>query len=71
MDNDLDGWIDTDDPQCASAAGTSERAATARCAGDCNGDGQVTVDEVVTAVSIARGDATLSRCPAADIAGGR
>jgi hypothetical protein len=37
-----------------------------RCPGDCNGDGQVTVDEIVTAVSIALGNVPLTQCPAAD-----
>lgn len=36
------------------------------CAGDCNGDGMVTVDEVITGVSIALGATTLSACPALD-----
>jgi hypothetical protein len=33
--------------------------------GDCDGDGMVTVDEVVLAVNIALGNAQLSACPAA------
>jgi hypothetical protein len=37
------------------------------CAGDCNGDGAVTVDELVTAVSIALGSAGLERCPAVNV----
>jgi hypothetical protein len=36
------------------------------CLGDCNGDGSVTVDEIVTLVSIALGTANLDACPAAD-----
>lgn len=36
------------------------------CPGDCDGDGQVTVDEIVTAVNIALGTAPLTQCPAAD-----
>jgi hypothetical protein len=36
------------------------------CAGDCNGDGKVTVDEVVKVVSIASGAAPPDSCPAAD-----
>ena len=37
------------------------------CAGDCNGDGAVTVDELVTAVGIALGSLPLDRCPAANV----
>ena len=35
----------------------------ALCPGDCNGDGEVTVAEVVTVVSIALGDLPVSACP--------
>lgn len=44
-------------------------AASTPCPGDCNGDGQVTVDELVLAVSIALGDIPLANCPAADLSG--
>jgi hypothetical protein len=36
------------------------------CTGDCNGDGMVTVDELLTAVNIALGAADRSTCTAAD-----
>ena len=36
------------------------------CIGDCNGSGQVTVDELVLMVNIALGTAQLTRCPAGD-----
>jgi hypothetical protein len=36
------------------------------CAADCNGDGEVTVDELLTAVNIALGNAEVSACPPAD-----
>jgi len=36
------------------------------CAGDCNADGAVTVDEVVVAVAIAIGNRLIEFCPAAD-----
>jgi hypothetical protein len=36
------------------------------CIVDCNNDGMVTVDELVTAVKIALGELLLTRCPAAD-----
>jgi hypothetical protein len=36
------------------------------CVGDCNGDGSVTVDEIVRMVNIALGSQDVSTCPAAD-----
>lgn len=39
------------------------------CAGDCSGDGQVAVNELVTAVSIALATRPLTDCPAADADG--
>lgn len=36
------------------------------CVGDCNSDGTVTVDEVLTGVSIALGNRTLAECPSFD-----
>lgn len=36
------------------------------CPGDCNGDGRVTVDELVVAVRIALGSESPGACPAAD-----
>jgi hypothetical protein len=36
------------------------------CVGDCNGDGTVTVDEILTMVSIALGNADVSTCSAGD-----
>ena len=38
----------------------------ATCVGDCNGDGQVTVDELVTGVNIALGNTALAVCPQFD-----
>ena len=40
--------------------------AAAQCAGDCNGDGEVTVDELIIGVNIALDTASLSRCSALD-----
>jgi len=37
------------------------------CAGDCDENGAVTIDEVVTAVNIALGQASVDACPAADL----
>lgn len=39
------------------------------CAGDCNADGEVTIDELVKGRQISRGDEDLSECPAADADG--
>ncbi|MDX2169013.1 MAG: dockerin type I repeat-containing protein [Deltaproteobacteria bacterium] len=39
------------------------------CPGDCGGDGEVTVNDVVLAVSIALGGASLDQCAAADADG--
>jgi hypothetical protein len=38
--------------------------AASSCTGDCNGDQQVTVDELVTGVGIAMGTAPVTACPA-------
>jgi hypothetical protein len=39
------------------------------CAGDCNTDGEVTVDELLTAADIALGTAPLSQCQSLDADG--
>ena len=39
------------------------------CTGDCNDDGTISVDEVLTAVNIALGNVAASACPLADING--
>jgi murein DD-endopeptidase MepM/ murein hydrolase activator NlpD len=39
---------------------------TAKCVGDCNGGGEVTVDEILTMVSIALGNGDVSSCWAGD-----
>ena len=36
------------------------------CTGDCNTDGQVTIDEILTMVNIALGNAPVSTCDAGD-----
>ncbi len=43
--------------------------AGAICAGDCDGDGRVAVNELVMAVGIALGGQPLSACPTADVGG--
>ncbi|HYD48319.1 MAG TPA: hypothetical protein VEB21_08230, partial [Terriglobales bacterium] len=42
------------------------RPAAGQCRGDCNADGAVTVDELITGVSIALGTAALDQCRAID-----
>jgi len=39
------------------------------CVGDCNGDGGVTVDEIITGVNIALGTVDASTCPSYEIKG--
>jgi hypothetical protein len=39
------------------------------CGGDCDGDGRVTVDELITGVNIALGLAAVDRCPPFDTGG--
>jgi len=46
-------------------AGLPSRAPAADCA-DCNGDGAVTIDELITGIGIALGAAELSACPPID-----
>src|SRR4029453_9122779 len=49
--------------------GTPTATATrgpARCPGDCNGDGMVTIDELVTLVNITLNSADVATCPAGD-----
>jgi hypothetical protein len=36
------------------------------CTGDCNGDSEVTVDEIITMVNITLGRADISACPVGD-----
>lgn len=44
-------------------------ATAGACAGDCDLDGQTTVEEIVRAVAIALGEASVAQCPAADANG--
>ncbi len=46
-------------------------ASLAQCVGDCNGDGEVTVDEVVTMVNIALGNQNIESCTVGDRDGDR
>jgi cysteine-rich repeat protein len=49
-------------------AGHSDVAA-AQCAGDCNGDGTVAINELITGVNIALGSAPVASCPSFDTNG--
>lgn len=42
-------------------------AASAQCVGDCNGDGVVAINELITGVNIALDPANLSQCPSFDV----
>jgi hypothetical protein len=37
--------------------------------GDCDGDGGVTVDEIIVGITIALGEADISQCPAFEVDG--
>ena len=41
--------------------------ADAQCAGDCNGDGMVAINELIVGVNIALGSAPVSQCPSFDV----
>lgn len=60
LDNDADGLFDTDDPD-------TDRGGA--CAGDCTGEGAVTVDELVRATEIALGARPLYDCGGLDVDG--
>ncbi len=47
--------------------GPATGARAAVCAGDCAGDGVITVDEIVTGVNIALGMISLAECPPFDV----
>jgi hypothetical protein len=62
--------VDLPTPTPVATATTTQPPPTATpvqgCVGDCNGDSQVTVDEIVTMVNIALGSSPVSGCPAGD-----
>jgi hypothetical protein len=72
LDNDGNSLYDLADPACAPAATPTPTvlptptATPKPCAGDCNGDGQVTIDEILTLVSIALGNTNVD-CPNGDL----
>jgi hypothetical protein len=49
-----------------SSTGPTPTAVPGVCIGDCNGDHQVTVNELIQMVNIALGSADVSTCPAGD-----
>jgi hypothetical protein len=53
----------------AAATATVTPPPTSGCAGDCGGDGQVTVDEILTMVNIALGNVQVSTCEGGDADG--
>ena len=44
--------------------GAVAQRATAQCVGDCNGDGMVTINELIVGVNIVLGDLPVSACEA-------
>jgi len=50
----------------AATLAVAPSMARAACVGDCNGDGNVTVNELIIMVNIALGSASVSVCPAGD-----
>ena len=59
----VDGPTPTPTP---SPASTPTPTATASCVGDCDGDGQVTVDEIITLIDVALGSAAITQCEPGD-----
>jgi hypothetical protein len=56
-------------PSPSPTAPASPTPSAARCAGDCDGSGEVTVNELLTLVNIALGNAPLTACPGGDTDG--
>ncbi len=50
----------------AAVLATWPSVTSAACVGDCDGSGQVTVDEIIVMVNIALGTADITQCPVAD-----
>src|SRR5690606_29011987 len=51
------------------AGSGTELWADGPCAGDCNGDGMVSIDELIRAIRIPLGESALEVCPAIDATG--
>lgn len=54
-------------PACLLAAVLLAGPAAAACSGDCDGDGQVRINELVVAVGIALGQSAVGACAAVDV----
>ncbi|MDX2170698.1 MAG: YncE family protein [Deltaproteobacteria bacterium] len=74
---DVDGPIPTGDAPhgiaiasgptgCRPAAPATPTVPPSGCAGDCSGDGEVTINEIILGVNIALGAAAVDECPAFD-----
>jgi 6-phosphogluconolactonase (cycloisomerase 2 family) len=53
----------------ATSRAQSAPSSSSGCAGDCDGDGRVAINELIAGVSIALGDQPLSQCAAFDTSG--
>jgi subtilisin-like proprotein convertase family protein len=51
----------------ASPSASATRVPPQECGGDCNTDGEVTVDELQTLINVALGEALLTACPSGDV----
>jgi hypothetical protein len=58
--------VDTPTPVATVTATATGTATPPACAGDCNGDGSVAVNELITGVNIALGNTTAASCPSFD-----
>jgi hypothetical protein len=56
----------TETPTSTPTVVPSPTATIVPCVGDCDGSGDVTVNELITMVNIALGNASLNSCPAGD-----
>jgi hypothetical protein len=56
---------------CLLLIGGAVSPALAACAGDCDGDGQVTVNELIVGIRVALGSASLDECTSIDADGDR
>lgn len=54
-------------PFVQGRSGDVEVSLIATCAGDCNEDGAVTIDELIAGIGIALGNGSASNCTAADV----
>jgi len=53
-------------PTTTATGSPTATATPPRCVGDCDGDGRVTIDELLTGVNLALDEALLDACPAFD-----